>query len=155
MRHFVKRDEEGSALVEMAISSTLVLGVLIGSFQASLMLYTYHFLSFAARQGARYAVVRGSDSCYTPGVSTSNISDCNDTTGSGVVSYVQGLQFPGLNWSKCTTASPCVSVSWPNGSNAPGNPVQVQINYPYSFALPFVSPYTLTLTSTSTMVISN
>jgi Flp pilus assembly protein TadG len=151
----VKHDEEGSALVEMAMSSALVLTVLIGVFQASLMLYTYHFMSYAARQGARYAIVRGSDSCYTPGVSTSNISDCNDSTGSGIVSYVQGLSFPGVNWSQCTKTSPCVTVSWPNGTNAPGNPVQVQINYPYSLYVPWVKPITLTLTSTSTMYISN
>lgn len=150
----MKRNEEGSSIVEMAIASSIVLAVLIGVFQASLMLYTYHFLSYAARDGARYAMVRGSGSCLTAGVSTSNIAGCNDKTGSGVVGHVESLAFPGINWvTQCTT--PCVSVTWPNGSNAPGNPVKVQVSYPYTLYVPWVKPINLTLKSTSQMIISN
>jgi Flp pilus assembly protein TadG len=151
----MKSNEEGSAIVEMSLSCAVLFAALIGVFQLSLMLYCYHFLSYAAREGARYAIVRGSDSCMRTGISTSNISDCNDTAGTGIVSHVQSLNFPGIDWTRCTTTNPCVSITWPNGTNAPGNPVRVQISYPYTLLIPWVKPLQLTMSSTSQMIITN
>ena len=100
----MKSGEEGSTLVEMAFSCTILLSVMIGIFQVSLMLYCYHFISYAAREGARYAIVRGSNSCLTAGISTSTISNCNQTgSGTAIVNYVGSLNFPGIDWSKCQT----------------------------------------------------
>lgn len=147
--------DQGSTLVEMALSSAVLLTAMVGILQLSLMLYCYHFLSFAAREGARYAIVRGSDSCLTAGVSMSNISDCNDTTGAGIVSHVQSLNFPGINWARCTPANPCVFVSWPKGVNTPGSPVRVQIKYPYTLIVPWFRPLSVPISSTSQMLIAN
>lgn len=147
----MKSNEEGSTIVEMALASGVLLAALMGVFQASLMLYTNHFLSYAARDGARYAMVRGSNSCWTDGVSTSHITGCNDMTGAGVVGHVESR---GVNWiTQCV--KPCVSVTWPNGTNAPGNPVKVQVSYPYTLYVPWVKPISITLESTSQMIIAN
>ena len=144
--------EEGSAIVDFALSSTVMLAVIFGVVQLSLALYTYNYISDAAREGARYAIVRGSTSCLTVGKTTSTISDCNDTTGTGIVSYVQGLKYPGIDWSRCKTA--CVTVSWPS-TNARGNLVNVSISYPYTLNVPFVKQMSFNLGSSSSMVIQN
>jgi Flp pilus assembly protein TadG len=152
----MKSGEEGSTLVEMAFSCTILLSVMIGIFQVSLMLYCYHFISYAAREGARYAIVRGSNSCLTAGISTSTISNCNQTgSGTAIVNYVGSLNFPGIDWSKCTTAKPCVIVTWPGGNNNPGSPVQVQVKYPYTLMVPWVKPISVNMSSTSQMLITN
>jgi hypothetical protein len=81
-----------------------------------------------------------------------------------------------IDWSSCTTASPCVTTSYMTGTtsyntntqlttttwaacssgtcNSPGNLVVVTINYPYAFNLPFLRNYNLTLTSKSQMVVA-
>jgi Flp pilus assembly protein TadG len=152
----MKRNEQGSSIVEMGLSCAILLPTIIGIFQISLMLYCYHFLSYAAREGTRYAIVRGSNSCYLAGVSTSHISNCNQTSpGTSVVNYVESINFPGIDWTRCTTAKPCVFVTWPNGTNAPGNQVSVQIRYPYTLMIPWVRPLTVNISSRSQMVIAN
>jgi Flp pilus assembly protein TadG len=145
-------NEEGATAVEFALSSVVMLAVIFGIVQLSLALYTYNYISDAAREGARYAIVRGSTSCLTVGKTTSTISDCNDTSGSGIVSYVQGLAYPGIDWSRCTTT--CVTVSWPS-TNARGNLVNVKISYPYRLNVPFVKPLSFNLSSSSAMVVQN
>jgi Flp pilus assembly protein TadG len=145
-------NEEGATIVEFALSSIVMMAVIFGVIQLSLALYTYNYVSDAAREGARYAIVRGSTSCLTVGKTTSTISDCNDTTGTGIVSYVQGLAYPGIDWSRCTTA--CVTVSWPS-TNSRGNLVNVKIVYPYKLNVPFVKALSFNLSSSSAMVIQN
>jgi len=145
-------DEESGTLVKFALSSVVMLGVIFGVIQLSLALYTYNYLSDAAREGARYAIVRGSTSCKVVGKTTSTISDCNDTNGTGIVSYVQSLAYPGIDWSKCTT--PCVTVSWPS-TNDRGNLVTVKVVYPYTLNVPFVNRHSFSLSSSSAMVIQN
>jgi hypothetical protein len=48
-----------------------------------------------------------------------------------------------------------VSVTWPADANLPSlKDAQVKITYNYSFRIPFMSPVTLALTSTSQMLVS-
>ena len=56
---FRLREETGSTLVETALSITILLVLVIGIMDACLMVYSYHFISNAAREGTRYAIVRG------------------------------------------------------------------------------------------------
>jgi hypothetical protein len=70
------RSEHGAGLVEMALSIAVLLSLVLGIMELSLALYTFHFISEAARDGARYAIVRGS-SC--PAI----LSGC-PTAGTGV-----------------------------------------------------------------------
>ncbi len=71
--------DSGSALVEMAISSTLTMTVFIAIFQLTMACYTYNSVCEAARESARWAAVRGS-TCHT---NTPNLDTCS--TGGGCV----------------------------------------------------------------------
>ena len=57
------RGEEGASIVETAFASTIFFAMLMGTFQMLLASYTFHFVSDAAREATRYAMVRGSTSC--------------------------------------------------------------------------------------------
>jgi len=167
--------DSGSALVEMAISSTLTMTVFIAIFQLTMACYTYNSVCEAARESARWAAVRGS-TCHN---NTPNLDTCSTGGGSSSSATATDIQnhaktMTAIDWSSCTTANPCVTTAWMTGTtvtgsqqttttwaacssgtcNAPGNLVVVTINYPYAFNLPFLRNYSLTLTSTSQMVVA-
>jgi Flp pilus assembly protein TadG len=155
--------DQGSALAEYAIVLMVLLTFLFGIMDFSRFLYTYHFVSEIAREGTRYAVVRGATFGTTSCASPSTFA-CN-ATAANVQSYVQGLTPPGI-----TPSSLTVTTTWPgtaptgaatacntaNGNNSPGCLVQVAVSYPYKFILPFLpkSSSTWTVSSTSVMVIA-
>src|SRR3954466_11730967 len=82
-------EESGSAVVEMALSSVILFAVFFGVFQTAMAFYSYQYLSDAAREGARWAIVRGSTSCTNNG-----ISGCG-ATGTDVQTYIRNLGYPG------------------------------------------------------------
>jgi len=163
------QEEAGGALVEMAISSTIVLATFISVFQLSMACYTYNTCAEVARESARWAAVRGSTcSTNTPGMdhcaaTQAQIQDYAKTVGA-------------INWSQCTTTNPCVTVSWKTGTTStgvqqqkttwaacdtsfstcgkPGDMVVVSMVYPYAFGIPFFHAYSLTLGSTSEMIVA-
>ncbi len=132
------RQEQGATLVETALSLAILLSMIIGIMEMSLALYSYHFLSEAARDGTRYAMVRGS-SCTATGCPATNAS---------IQSYVKGLGYPGIDPSKMN-----VTTTWPS-TNAPGNSVKVTATYQFPLSVPFVMISTIHMSSTSEMVIS-
>ncbi len=153
-------DDGGSAIVEMALSSSVLFAMFFGMFEMSMASYTYHYVSDAAREGSRYAIVRGSTSCTnTPGLTG---CDANSDT---IAAYVKGLGYPGINstqymtvtttwytpsttqpttWTLCTVA-PC---------NAPKNLVKVVVLYAFPLSIPFVPAQTINVGSTSQMVVA-
>ena len=136
--------ERGSALVEFAIASTVTLTLIFGIVDYGRGLYTDHLVSYAARAGSRYAIVRGS-ACAVAG--------CPATSAS-IQTYVRGLA-PGVD-----TASMTVTTTWPGGNgcaagaNDPGCPVTVTVTYPFKFIVKLMPSFTMQMTSASTMVIS-
>lgn len=166
-RHRIRRglaDAEGSTMVEAAISISVVLMLLLGAFDFSLCFYTYHYISDAARQGSRWAMVRGDLSCSN----TPNLSDC-DATGDEIAAYVEGLGYPGIdsadymkvstNWLSVNTYSGSTGQTWSSCGTtdtckAPGNQVQVTVSYNFPLSLPFLWQKGLKLQSTSSMVIA-
>ena len=147
--------EHGSALVEFAISCSIVFTLMFGVIASCLAIYTYHSIADAAREGTRYAIVRGS-ACPTYG----NLgSQCRATSGQ-IQTYVQSLTLPGIDSSLLmvtaswpTTGASCTPSSTP--CNNPGNLVRVTVSYQLPLSIPFVSPQTLNLRSTSQMVIAD
>jgi Flp pilus assembly protein TadG len=151
LRH--ARNEDGSAIIEMTLSIGILLSVVLGLMEISLALYTFHFVSEAARDGSRYAIVRGS-SC--PAV----LSGCPAAgTGVDVQTYLRKEGFPGINPSSLTAVT-----SWPTAGSSctpstspcdnPGNLVKVVVTYQFPLSIPFIPTSTLNMTSTSEMVIS-
>ena len=147
--------DEGSALVEMGLVCGILFAMLFGIIEFSLALYTYNYVSDAARDGSRYAIVRGS--------SCSVLTNCS-ATAAQIQSYVQSLGYPGMNSANTTVTttwySPSASapITWTlcgSTCNAPGDAVRVKVVYSFPLSIPFVPKSTLSLQSTSEMVIAN
>ncbi|MGB7189960.1 MAG: TadE/TadG family type IV pilus assembly protein [Acidobacteriaceae bacterium] len=150
-------------MVETAISIAILLTLLVGIMEAGLAVYSYHFISNAAREGTRYAIVRGGTWSQPPW----NAGDCAAYSNSGCIAseqnvedYVTSLAFPGINPNNITVTPTTYSISGGTkcGSyiscNAAGDVVQVKVQYAFPFSVPFVPQSTLTMSSTSQMVIS-
>ena len=150
-------EDRGAALLEMAISSSIIFVLLLGLVQTSLALYAYHFTADAAREASRWAMVRGNQcTANTPG-----LDHCGATSGD-IQTYVQGLGYPyssqmavsatwltattppAITWSACGTASSC---------KAPGNQVQVTVSYNFPLYIPFWRNATVNVGSISQMVV--
>lgn len=151
------RGVEGSAIVELALSSAILFAMLIGITQVSIAFYAYHVTAYAARQATRWAMVRGSDSC----TNTPNLSEC-DATKAQIQSFVADLGYLNLEASDTTvswlTASATEPTTWSTCTkapcNAPSNVVQVVVTYPLSINIPFVPTQKFSVRSTSQMVIA-
>jgi Flp pilus assembly protein TadG len=151
-------EETGSAVVEMAFSSVILFGVFFGIFQAAMAFYSYQYLSDAAREGARWAIVRGSTSCANNGISGCGASPDD------VQTYIRNLGYPGINPSNLTasvtywTAPATSGGTWVQctgtGCNTPGNRVKVYLQYSYPLNVPFVISRNINLQSVSQMVIA-
>lgn len=138
-------------MVEFSISASALLLIMFGILEFGRVMYTYHTVSNAARLGSRWAMVRGSQ--------CSKLDHCNATS-SDVQTWVRS-QVPMVDGNSLN-----VNASWSNstdpstdcaagGTNVPGHLVCVNVQYPFNFAIPFVSSSALTLSSTSKMVIAN
>jgi Flp pilus assembly protein TadG len=153
------RNEEGSTLVETALTFGILLMTIIGLFQISLAVYAYHSLSELAREATRYAAVRGSD-CI-------GFADCG-IDNSGIQQHLRNTLFPAIKPANLTTnttwysitldpsaatptaiITPCAGVC-----NAPGNQVRIQVKYDFPLNIPFMPARTLKMSSTSAMIIS-
>jgi len=154
-------NEEGSNLTETAIGMMVFLAAFFGIIQCAFAIYSYNWVSEAAREGTRWAMVRGA-SCYHnlgPSFCASSGATPND-----VVNYVKGLAYPGLNKSNITvntnwyTASTTTPRTWSLctgvGCNQPGNQVQVLVDYQFPMGIPFWKKVSLDMQGTSQMVIT-
>lgn len=151
------RSEAGGTLVEFTLSAVVLTTLVFGVIATCTALYIYHFVADAAREGARYAMVRGS-SCATYGSFASDCPLSTTANPSPVQTYVRGLSLPGINPNNMT-----VTAAWsayPSGAcaapcNGPGDLVTVTATYSYVLLIPFVPSKTLSLTSTSKMIIAD
>jgi Flp pilus assembly protein TadG len=157
--------DAGAAILEMAISSALLFAMFFGVFEIALASYTSHYVADAAREGARYAIVRGSLSC----TNTPSLQNCGASP-TTIAAYVKGVGYPGIvpanltvnvsymtgtssvasgtmltTWATCNTATTIC--------NVPGNMVNVQVSYAFVISVPFVPKKNINVSSTSQMVI--
>jgi Flp pilus assembly protein TadG len=139
------RGEEGATLLEFAFSATILFLFLFGIFAFCMALYSYNFVSDAAREASRYAIVRGS--------SCTGLSDCKITPAQ-IQTYIRNLGYPGIDTNNLTASAIWSGTNAP--SNAPGNAVTVTVTYNYSVNIPYwpQSGSVLQMTSASKMVIS-
>jgi len=127
--------QRGGTLVELALILPLFFLLIFGVLDFGRGIWAYNTLSYASREGVRYAIVRGSKS-QTP----ASASD---------IRQIVIAQTGGLDASKLT-----VTVTWlPN--NAPGSNVKVQTQYNFVSLVPLLNLGTIALTSSSNMVIAN
>jgi Flp pilus assembly protein TadG len=148
------RSSRGATLVEFAFLIPLLFALVFGIVDFGRALYSYHFVSYAAREASRWASVRGGSDCtgYPQGCPASS-ADVSD--------YVVSIAPPGIDSSSSRLI---VNASWPPllsnppicaaVQKHPGCPVQVQVNYQFRFVLPFLPTSGINMTSTSEMIIS-
>ena len=145
------RNEDGSGLVEFALSASVMLSVLIGLFYMCMALFTYNYVTQTARNATRYAIVRGAD-CI-------NFSDCG-ISDDGIEQYVQNVGLNGMSshttWYQYgyDSAGHGIWNACSGQCNAPGNAVSVNVTYSLPLNIPFVPQSALQLSSTSQLVIS-
>jgi Flp pilus assembly protein TadG len=144
-----RKGQRGSSLPETALVMAILLALLFGIIDFGRALYTYAFVAQLARQGARWAIVRGSQ-CTA-------LNDCNATSAE-IQTYVQGLSegaTVSANIKSTTTWGSCPAGA--SAKNAPGCTVTVTVSYPFQFMLPYMplpNGGVITMASSSAMVIS-
>jgi len=169
------KTEDGTTLVEFAMVFLLLMAVLFGICEFGTVLYTYHFVSHAAKSATRYAAVNGA-SCGAGGD-----AQCTQADAAALQCYVTGgagCTLPGIMPSGIDPTRVNVAASWPlipkgpticsTTANAPGCTVEVTVCYDYKFLFPLMpagsstkcpgsstSGKTLTLSSTSEMIIAH
>lgn len=137
MRHtknLSARYKRAQASAEFAVIAVAVLMLLFGLINCALAVYDYNFVSYAAREATRYAAVRGSSS-----VSPASTTDIKNF----VVAQASGLD----------TTQITVSATW-SPDNNPGSAVEIQVTYPFRFAMPFLTLSVANLSSKSQLVIT-
>lgn len=137
--------DEGGSMIEMAVTLPVLFGLIFCFMEMSMMLYTFEMISNAARQGTRYAMVRGA-SC------PNSTNPTCEVTATQVNTYVSGLGWPNVGGGTVTPSTcyiagnnPCSST----GSESPGNTVQVTVTYAFKITMPLVPNQTINLSSTA------
>ena len=153
------RDESGATIVEFSITLSLLFTCIFGIMVCSMALYADHFVTDAAKEATRYAMVRGS-SWGSTSCSTFSSYSCVATS-SNVASFVNSVAPPGISTSRIS-----VTTTWPGkdptgqtcdsaqGNNSPACVVNVQVQYSFNFLLPFVPFGTIDLSGVSSDVIT-
>jgi len=151
-------NETGATTLEFAIVSSLLLICVLGIMVCSLAVYANHFVSAAAKEATRYAIVRGS-SWSSSCASYSSLS-C-EASSANVTSFVNAIAPPGISQSNIK-----VTTTWPgtdptgatcdtaNGTNSPTCVVNVQVQYTFNVFLPFVPIGNVVMSGVSSDVIS-
>ena len=132
----LRRAENGSALIEFAIGLSVLLTGVFTLMEICLMFYTYSTIDECAREGARYAIVRGS-SCVTNGVTGAGAS-CT-ASADALNTYVRNLGYPNAAGGAMTvnTTFSADGVNFTTtGNNDPNDMVRVQVGYTFPIKMP-------------------
>ncbi|MEO8575985.1 MAG: TadE/TadG family type IV pilus assembly protein [Gemmatimonadales bacterium] len=122
---FVIGDQRGAAMVEFAlVAGVIFIPLVFGIIEFGRLMWSKTTITAAAREGVRFAIVRGASS-----------GAAADTAAIGV--YVRGR----------TALSPLnITSSW-TGTKQPGDTVTVQVSYAYTPIVPVISSKTITSSS--------
>ncbi|MEO5589047.1 MAG: TadE/TadG family type IV pilus assembly protein [Gemmatimonadaceae bacterium] len=124
-RKFLIREQRGQALVEFAIvAGVIFIPLVFGIIEFGRLIWAKNMVTAAAREGARYAIVRGSSNGFT--LTTADVS-----------TYVTGR----------TKIAPInVTAAWA-GAHQPGDVVTVTVSYAYTPVVRVIPSKTVTGTS--------
>ena len=110
--------EDGGSILEVALGAPVLMLLVLGAMQFSILLFGYCSMSFATRNAVRFASLH------------SNTSLAPATTASVQATVIQ--------WLWASTGQFTVAVNWPSG-NAIGYPVKVTVTQTYNVILPFTA----------------
>jgi Flp pilus assembly protein TadG len=150
------KGEQGSAMVEFALSLVVLLTLLFGIIDIGRALYAYNWLYNGARQATRWAMVRGAfcdnhlQGCPAGATNDTITQYVTNTLPAG---YGNGLDTTGIDTSPgmLTVTTECWSlVAFNNPPCAPTASVQVQLTYQVHYITPFlagIKPWPMTSSS--------
>ena len=145
--HVLRGREEGQALVEFALVGIALMLIIFGMIDVGRAVWNYNTLAQATREGTRYAIVHGADSSNPSGPESANFTPPSDDV---MVRQTIEKFGAGLNPGRLTVES-----EWLDGDNQRGNSVKVTSSYDYQPMFNFFGALSFTLTSSSTMEITN
>jgi Flp pilus assembly protein TadG len=131
-----KRWSRGATMVEFALVAGVFFMLMFGVMEMSSAVYSYHMVCTAAREGVRYAIVHSPTSANP--ATTTQIQDYAKT-------YATGLDASQLSVTATFPADPRLVTK---------KDAQVVVTYNYPLNIPFITPVTLSLSSTSKMLVS-
>jgi Flp pilus assembly protein TadG len=117
------RDECGSIMIETALGYMVMMTMVLGIIECSMMAYTFSVMEDSAREGVRYASVHGSNSPSCNGPSTG----C-DATAANVISDVKTYANTYTNGLTGMT----VTVTYPDGTSTGTSRVTVALSCTYA-----------------------
>jgi len=134
-----RHSNRGAVLLEFAAVFTVLFMFLFAIMDLSRALYAYQWVADAAREGTRYAMVRGATCKSWPSACPASASD--------IQSYIKSVP-AGINPQAVT-----VTTTW-TPDNQPGSLVQVQVQYSFQPIFPLIPKGALVMSSSSQVVIS-
>lgn len=156
-----KNGEAGSALVEFALATVIILTVLFGIIDMGRAAYAYHWVSNAPRMATRYAMVRGmscspvlGQGCSPSPCGAAHQPPVNGACQSDIENYIKS-NADGIDTSQLVVTTQCdvgTNVFQPLPCS-PGQGVIVRVRYAFSFVSPFI-PLTWNMTSASVRTVS-
>ena len=146
------RRQRGAAIVEQAFVLPVLLALMFGAIDMSRALYTYHYVSYIARDATRWASVRSN-------------SSSNGSSVGQVQNYVSNVTGMGLDSAQITSTTNYIApvnvtplcpggLTSSNSNNKPGCIVQVTVNYNFRFVAPLIPGGGFTMSSESQMLIT-
>jgi Flp pilus assembly protein TadG len=144
--------------VEFALVAPIFFILLFAIIDFGRYVYYVQILNNAAREGARYAIVHGSNGIPSSGPPAPGTTS-SDPTGANVKAkvrnYLVGVVGQG-------TGALAIDVCWQppsaidcSGDNGRSNPVRVVVTYQFRSVIPIVPIPPVTVEGTSTLVINN
>jgi Flp pilus assembly protein TadG len=133
VKHYLVRSlqsETGSALVEFAVTGLFFFMLLFSIIEAGRAIHHYTLIASAAREGTRWAAVRGRDSGRT-------------TTQGQVQNHVRG-KAAGLNLPNAN-----ISVTWNPVSMDPGATIQITVTHTFRTIVPIAKIGNVSMSTTA------
>jgi Flp pilus assembly protein TadG len=149
---------DGQALVEFALVAPIFFLLLFGVIEGGRFILYYETLSNATREGARYAIVHGSNSYCPSGPMPPGQAapiSCYDATGDNIAQRVKDSSFGLLGSAVSVTTSWLASDGVTAGNNGRDNNVRVAATYTYRTIIPLVPLPAITISAESYLVINN
>lgn len=146
-----RRGSTGQALAEFALVAPIFFLLLFGIIEGGRFILFYQTLNNATREGARYAIVHGSNSSCPSGPMPPGQSPpfCYDLAGANVVQRVKDAAFGVLG------SDVDVTPTWGALGNGREADVTVTAEYTYATLVPLIPLPPITITAESRLVINN
>lgn len=136
----------GQALVEFSLVAPIFFLVLFGIIDIGRYVYYVQILNNAAREGARYAIVHGTNSLAPTGPP-------QDPSGGAVVEVVRTYAVGVIGRSDASVLA--ISATWDPANNHRGSKVTVEVTYAFRSLIPLVPLPAIPVKGESTLVVNN